>query len=309
MNKDILYRFFEGTASLEEGEQVRAWMEESPENEKDFFRERKLFDAMMVLTRQKRGTFEGRWNAIRNEVLKITGVVLLTLGIGYLYQQYSIATENPAMQTIYVPAGQRMNIVLPDGTSVWLNARTTIQYPLNFNRKIRQVKLDGQAYFDVAKNPNKPFIVQTKMFDVEVVGTQFDVEAYSDKDQFETALMQGSVKLVCRKKPEKTLMLKPDCKAFLEHGELKVQPLEDYNAYRWKEGLLCFTNETFAAIMKDFEKYYEVKIEVSNQDVSKFYYTGKFRQTDGIDYALRVLQRDIQFTYTRDDNNQTIYIK
>lgn len=309
MDKEILYRFFEGSSSLEEGEQIRAWMEESPQNEKDFFKERKLYDAMVLLARQKKGTLHIRWNSLRNELLKIAGVILLTLGVAYLYQQYEMAIESPAMQTIYVPAGQRMNITLPDGTSVWLNARTTIQYPLTFNRKTRQIKLDGQAYFDVAKNPEKPFIVQTKMFDVEVTGTKFDVEAYSDKNKFETALMQGSVKLVSVANPRKVLMLKPDCKAYLEDGELKVVPVEDYNIYRWKEGLLCFTNETFATIMKDFENYFEVTIKVSNQKVSEYYYTGKFRQSDGIDYALRVLQRDISFTYTRDDESRIIYVK
>lgn len=309
MDKDILYRFFEGIVSIEEGEQIRAWLEESPQHEKELIKERKLFDAMMLLSRQKKGILHIRWDSVRNEFLKMAGVILLTLGLGYLYQQYDMATESPAMQTIYVPAGQRMNITLPDGTNVWLNARTAIQYPLTFNRKIRQIKLDGQAYFDVAKNPEKPFIVQTKNFDVEVVGTKFDVEAYSDKDKFETALIQGSVKLVSVANPKKTLMLEPDHKAFLEDGELKIAPVDDYNTYRWKEGLLCFTNETFATIMKDFEKYFEVTIEVSNQKVSKYYYTGKFRQTDGIDYALRVLQRDIAFTYTRDDENRIIYVK
>ena len=305
----MLYRFFEGTASIEEGECIRDWIEQSPQNEKDFFKERKLFDAMMLLTRQKKGRLHIRWNSLKNELLKIAGVILLTLSASYAYQQYEMSTKTPAMQTIYVPSGQRMNITLPDGTNVWLNARTTIRYPLNFNQKSRQVRLDGQAYFDVTKNPKKPFVVQTRKYDVEVLGTKFDVEAYSDKDQFETALMQGSVKLVSVENPKKTLMLKPDCKAFLENDELKVKPLDDYNVYRWKEGLLCFTNESFDAIMKDFEKYFEVKIKVSNKEVSKYYFTGKFRQTDGIDYALRVLQRDIQFTYTRDDQNRIIYVK
>ena len=78
---------------------------------------------------------------------------------------------------------------------------------------------------------------------------------------------------------------------------------------RWKEGLICFKNETFTFIMKDFEKYYGLTIQVKNKNVFKYVYTGKFRQTDGIDYALRVLQKDIKFTYQRDDENQIIYIE
>lgn len=313
MDKEILYRFFEGASSLEEGEQVRGWMESSKENGKTFFKERKLFDAMILLAREKKQA-KGKMFFLHSlfqkfELLKIAGIILLTLGGGYLYQQYKEAHEPLAMQTIYVPAGQRMNITLPDGTDIWLNARTTIQYPLNFNKKERLVKLDGQASFDVTKDAKRPFIVHTQKFEVEVLGTQFDVEAYADKEEFETTLMHGSVKLISVSDRTKTLMLKPDSKAYLIDGELKVAPIDNYNLYRWKEGLICFDNEPFAKIMKDFEKYYGINIEVSNQEVLKYLYTGKFRQTDGIDYALRVLQRDIRFVYTRDDENRIIYIK
>ena len=91
-----------------------------------------------------------------------------------------------ALQTITVPAGQRINITLADGTNVWLNARTTIQYPITFNEKERLVKLDGEAYFDVTKDKSKPFIVQTNNYNVEVLGTKFDVDSYSETEIFET---------------------------------------------------------------------------------------------------------------------------
>ena len=107
-----------------------------------------------------------------------------------------------------------------------------------------------------------------------------------------------------------TLMLKPDSKACLQKdGRLKVIPVDDYNPYRWKEGLICFRNESFLSIMNDLEKYFGVSIVVENKNVLKYYFTGKFRQADGIDYALRVLQRDIRFKYERDDENQIIYIR
>jgi len=106
------------------------------------------------------------------------------------------------------------------------------------------------------------------------------------------------------------LTLKPDSKACLQKdGRLEVVPVDDYNPYRWKEGLICFRNESFLSIMNDLEKYFGVSIVVENKNVLKYYFTGKFRQADGIDYALRVLQRDIRFRYERDDENQIIYIR
>ena len=214
------------------------------------------------------------------------------------------------MQSIYVPTGQRVNITLSDGTNVWLNARTKIVYPAVFDKSVRQVAVDGEAYFDVAKDKKRPFIVETGKCNMEVLGTKFNVEGYSDKDDFEVTLMEGSVRVASRIGLGDTLMLKPDSKACLQKdGRLKVIPVDDYNPYRWKEGLICFRNESFLSIMSDLEKYFGVSIVVENKNVLKYYFTGKFRQADGIDYALRVLQRDIRFKYERDDENQIIYIR
>lgn len=318
MDKNTLYRFFEGVASFEEEEAVKHWLEASPDNQKALLKERKVFDATLLLgdeahvrkeTSRKRQTSVVRQGFLKKELLKIAAVVALTLGGNYLFRQLTTEEEPVAMQTITVPAGQRVNIMLPDGSNVWLNARTTIQYPFVFKGEKREVKLDGEAYFDVAQDKEKPFVVQTEKAVVEVYGTQFDVEAYSDRDEFETTLMSGIVKVVSAINSLDRLTLTPDSKAYLEGGKLKVVPVDDYNPYRWKEGLICFRNETFQHIMKDFEKYYGVNIHVENKQVLKYFYTGKFRQSDGIDYALRVLQKDIRFTYQRDDDNHIIYVR
>lgn len=314
MNKDILYKFFEGTASLEEEKDVKRWMEASAENQRAFFKERKLFDSMLLLgdenkIRSGKKRFSINLSSLRTELIKIAAVVAITLGGSFLYFQSLQEREQMAMQTISVPAGQRINITLPDGTNVWLNARTSLTYPTKFSKKNRQVVLDGEAYFDVARNEKKPFTVQTDKYNVEVLGTKFDVDAYSETGEFETTLMRGSVRVASVDDPEQNLVLKPDSKVSLRDGKLHVTPVEDYNPYRWKEGLICFRNESFMSIMKDFEKYYGLAIHVKNKEVMKYVYTGKFRQTDGVDYALRVLQKDIKFTYHRDDDNQIIYVE
>ena len=314
MNKDILYKFFEGNASFEEEAAVKQWMEESAENRLAFLKERKLFDAMLLLGNEEiikngKKRFSINLSSLRTELIKIAAVVAITLGGSYFYYQSSLEKELMAMQTITVPAGQRINITLVDGTNVWLNARTSLSYPVKFGKNNRQVVLDGEAYFDVTKDKSKPFIVQTDNYNVELLGTQFDVNAYSETGEFETTLMSGSVKVASASDSTQKITLKPNNKVFLQDGKLHVTAVDDYNPYRWKEGLICFKNETFTSIMKDFEKYYGLTIQVKNKNVFKYVYTGKFRQTDGIDYALRVLQKDIKFTYQRDDENQIIYIE
>lgn len=313
MDKEILYRFFEGKTTFEEEKQIREWMESSPDNTRSFYKERKMFDAMVLLcdgnnTTNKKATDKRKKYHFITEFVKIAAVIAITLGIGNLYHHYNSSQEETLMQTIFVPPGQRVNLSLPDGTNVWLNARTSMSYPVDFNKKDRQVELDGEAYFEVAKDNGRPFIVQTAKCDIEVLGTHFNVEAYSELQNFETTLMEGSVKVIPLSDPNCSVTLLPDNKASWHENQLIVEPVDDYTRYRWREGLICFKNESFESIMLDFEKYYGVTVKVNNQKALQSYYTGKFRHTDGIDYALRVLQKDIRFSYTRDDENQVIYI-
>ncbi len=318
MNQEILYKFFKGQTTEEEQIALKAWIEENPENERLFFEQRKLYDSLTLLKdendlqnilSQKKGAGSKRKFILFREVLKVASVAIIAFLAAYFLFPKSGEQRFTAMQTITVPAGQRINISLPDGTNVWLNARTTIQYPISFNDKDRSIKLDGQAYFDVMHDEDIPFIVETDKGKVQVLGTKFDVLAYSGSDDFETALMDGSVEVSLNSNPDRKMVLTPDTKAYLINGELHQAVLTDHNPYRWKEGLISFVECSFVDIMKEFEKSYGIEIVIQNSTVQKYSYTGKFRITDGIDYALRVLQKDLHFTYSRDADNNVLYIK
>lgn len=310
MDKDLLVCFFEGRASLQEEMQIRKWMEASPENYQAFFRERKLFDTMTLLTEEddnsrsnKLLVFKGRWF---RKLVEMAAVIAITVGITVLCQQYSDDRQLLAMQKILVPAGQRISLELSDGTMVWLNSRTKIEYPASFVGDDRKIKLDGEAYFEVTKDTHKPFIVETAKGNIEVLGTKFNVEAYSEDNTFTTALMEGSVKVM---RGNTRYMLLPNQLAYLKNGKMNIAPIEDFNLYRWREGLICFKDETFPNIIKKFEKYYGVDIKIENSAVANYRCTGKFRQSDGVLYALRVLQKDVNFKFSRDEDNHIIYIK
>lgn len=310
MKKETIYKFFNGKASQDEKMQIRDWLEASPENEEILIKDRKFFDyvSLLVSERKTNPKKTGRTTFYR-EVLKIAAVIMLTITIGYMYIQHEESRHSLAIQTIHVPSGQRVNMQLPDGTNVWLNARSVISYPVSFGRQERVVKLNGEAYFEVTENKKVPFIVKTGRGEVEVLGTDFNVEAYNDRDDFETTLIKGSVIVRSAADEQEMVVLTPDHKAVLKHGRFNVEKVDDYTSYRWIEGLICFNNEPFESIMEEFEKYYGVTVEVENSKVRKHTYTGKFRHTDGVDYALRVLQRYIHFTYSRDDEKQIIYIE
>jgi ferric-dicitrate binding protein FerR (iron transport regulator) len=314
MDKEILYRFFDGTASHDEEKHIRQWLESSGENRRAFLRERKLFDVMILNARENAGGNHvvrrpSRVVAFMKELGKIAAVIAITFAVSYLLFQTDGQGDTPAMQTVSVPSGQRVNITLPDGTNVWLNARSSLTYPVSFNRRERVMSLDGEAYFEVARDGKKPFVVQTAHGIINVLGTHFDVDAYASADAFETTLMSGSLKVRLNGDSTGGILLAPDEKAVLKGGKLQVEHVNDYARYRWREGLICFSRASFVSIMNDFEKYYGVSVVVKNTKVAKSSYTGKFRFTDGIDYALGVLQKDIRFTYRRDNDNQVIYIE
>lgn len=321
MDLDLLHRFFANQTSLQEEETIRIWLTSSPENEKQFIKERKLYDAIILNSdksiteifdaENKLEKIKAKKESIRpKEFFRIAAAIVITALSFWLYDSYVERNEAMALQTISVPAGQQINIILPDGTNVWLNAKTTIKYPVGFNRKERLVQLDGEAYFDVAKNKDIPFIVMTKKGSVEALGTKFNVMAYSDNEEFEAALMEGSVKVDLLQDPSQSLILSPNNKSFVENGKLQSMVVDDYSPYQWKEGLISFKNEPFIYIMKAFEKTYDVKISIEDTKLTQgLLYTGKFRIIDGVDYALRVLKKDLNFEYYWNKEENIIRIK
>lgn len=159
MDKDLLYRFFEGRASVDEMRTVKEWAEASEENNILLRRERKFFDAMILVEPLKKVDLDSgfRWGKryLIREFMKVASIVLITVSI--TFGLFSIGNDDKdeiAMQTITVPAGQRVNLELPDGSNVWLNAGTVMQYPASFMKNKREITLDGEAYFEVAHNKN-----------------------------------------------------------------------------------------------------------------------------------------------------------
>jgi len=309
MEKENLYKFIEGTSSSEEDRQIRQWLEDSKKNRETMSDEYRFFDTTTLHTTPVREVRSGRLQPAAREFLKIAATILLVIAGGYAYQKYSDKKSAETVQTISVPTGQRVSLTLPDGSHVWLNARSTLSYPVVFGKKNREMKLEGEAYFEVKSDAAHPFIVHSPKGEVTALGTHFNVNDYPYSPIFEATLMKGKVNVKANADPSEEILLTPDNKAVLTDGKLLVKPVDDYTRYKWIDGMIAFKNESFLSIMKEFEKCYEVNIQVKSLSLDKYKFTGKFRYTDGVDYALRVLQHDIHFKYSRDDEKQVIYIE
>ncbi|HOV36182.1 MAG TPA: FecR family protein [Dysgonamonadaceae bacterium] len=304
MNKDLLYRFFDGTATIEEEESVRNWIESSDDNYADFLRERKIYDALLLSTPSKILKQNFHQHLTPWILSTAASIALLVIATGLFF--YTESSKSQQYNTIIVPPGQRINVLLSDNTNVWLNANTTFRYPSKFARKNREVFLDGEAWFDVSKNKKKPFIVKTEQGEVRVTGTTFNLEAYSEYKNFVTSLFEGSVDIY--QNNAKLATLKPNQKGMLQNDRYFISTIDNTDEYLWRNGLIAFNNMKLEDILLELEKYFDIQIEINTKKLPQHRYTGKFRQADGVDYALRVLQKSIHFSYNRDDDKQIIYI-
>lgn len=291
---------FNGEATDNELTQIRQWVNADKANRDAFYHERALFDALQLNTVQRENHIRKQsvplWKWIGSAAAAVIALFLL-----YNIQVFTHRNIEPEMafNTIKVPAGQRVEVTLSDGTHLWLNARSEFSYPVSFNGDKREVHLKGEAFFDVAKDKDKKFIVNTGRCEVEVLGTQFNVEAYNEND-FSTALIRGSVKVTDKSQPDESVVLEPNNAVSFNNGKLTVTPITDFNPYSWKEGLITFKDINFKDLMKKLEKNYGISIVVDNHTLDNYACSGKFRISDGIEQVLRALQQDAHFTFERE---------
>jgi len=310
IDQNILVRYFTGESSEEEKESIRLWLDSGEAHRKQFIRERIRFDASILVDEDdvsKTQKQSGVKRRILYNILKVASVILLLITCSYFYSNYRINELTNPKQNIYVPPGSRTQMVLAEGSTVWLNSNTKLNYP-GFFRDERVVELNGEGFFDIAKDIGKPFIIKTSKYNLQVLGTSFNVEAYDNSPIFQTALFAGKVKLFKPHANSDTLYLDAGETATLIGDELIVS-VTNYNLYRWKDGILAIEDKSFEEIMTLFEKYFDLKIIIQTEKVKKLGYDGKFRIVDGVDHALRVLQKDYHFTYKREENSNIIYIK
>lgn len=306
---ELLMKYIKGETTLEEREKVVRWLDEDPEHIHQYHSLRKLYDISLWSPIEESQPEKKQTRTLKLvwiEFLKVAAVILITfLGTKAFFDW----KEDPVkMQTVIVPAGQRAELLLADGTKVWLNSRSKLKFPDRFQKDARNVELDGEGYFEVTHKEEAPFTVHTSRYDVKVLGTEFNVKAYNSKNQFEASLLKGCVEVSNMNKSQ-VVRLRPDEQVISDGSQLIRSVILDKNYFRWKEGLLCLDDESIGGLIDKLELYYDVKIIVQQASLMKYHYSGKFRISDGVEHVLKVLQLKHKFTYTKDEEQNLIIIK
>lgn len=202
----------------------------------------------------------------------------------------SLGSAEPAMLSITTPRGGTYRIVLADGTTVWLNAGSTLRYPTRFDAGKRIVELTGEAYFDVRKTTGirVPFVVKSKGQDINVLGTEFNVSAYEDEHAIKTVLVHGSVKVSAHESNQEVL-LKPGEEAILSTGNLQTRQANIASVTAWKTGKFRFDDTKLHEIMNQLSRWYDVEVEYRGEIKDKYFY-GVINRNEPLSGVLEALR-------------------
>ena len=214
------------------------------------------------------------------------------------------------MNQLVIPYGNQSRIVLSDNTVVWLNAGSRLVYPTQFNKKTREVVLFGEAYFDVTKNPDKPFIVKTSNLDVKVLGTKFNISAYAEDNAIQTVLKEGSV-VVKRKGAgifEKEVVLTPNQMASFDKntGNTKIQEVDANYFTLWTKGLISFDEIDFVRVTKKLERFYNISINFSDPQKEIIRISGKLDLKRNRKEVMEYLEKVSLSSFEQVNENQYI---
>lgn len=280
-----------------------------------------ILNKLIASTRSPRGRFSAaasypklekklKWHEQRRFLIRTLGTVaavaLLCLSVWatYLYMQ------PVSMQTVSTLAETR-TIQLPDGTSVTLNHYTSLSYPERFRSDNREVELKGEAYFEVSKDKKHPFIVQTDVVNVQVLGTHFNVEAYQNNPDVKTTLLSGSV-AVSNKSNSERIVLKPNEIAIYNkvEGKLTCKMLENAkDEISWQQGEFIFDDMPLQDIVRELSNSFGATILVNDTALQNYRISARFRSGEDLETILSVLHNAGYFSYSQDTKHINIYAK
>jgi len=314
-----LINYFAGILTDDERLKIDQWRQESPENE-DMFQE--LMNGWMAIPllneMEKFNSFEAlkkvstklesynqmNWINFIKRIAAVLIVPLLTYAIYISLQNFSLkqlSEVKPIIQTVTAQEATVSHLTLNDGTQVWLHSGSTLQFPTRFTGEKREVKLTGEAYFEVVKNENQAFSLNVQDLNIEVLGTSFNVVSYDDEAISEVVLVSGKVKLFSTTENhiKDFGYMHPGQKAVYARKSQKVYS-EDVNVDKyvaWREGKLIFRDDSMSEVVKRLSRWFNVDISIADPEINDYIYTATFSD-ENLLQVLYLLKISAPINYT-----------
>lgn len=323
---ELIASYLNGGLDKSSLEELKKWMAASPENERYFMQRQEIWfsaidEGKNLYNKEKAfDAFKARVEAtqvVRKKVhpmllWRYAAVVALLVTFSALsfWQGGERVKDSFAQIVVEAPLGSRSKLFLPDGTMVWLNAGSRMSYSQGFGVDDREVRLEGEGYFEVTHNQKIPFLVGTKDLQVRVVGTKFNFRNYPQDAEAVVTLEEGKVALKNLMHREREVMLAPNERVILNKtdGKMWVEKATATNALQWTMGYLFFDEEMLIDIAAELERSYHVKIKIAEDSLKGFRFYGNFvRQEQSIREVLDVLSSTGKIRYTIEDRDIILY--
>lgn len=359
----LIIKYLKNAITEKEKTNLFQWVYESSANEHHFYHLKDIWETAQYESVAQNAQTEVEWEklalkAIQEEseqyherktitrklyrVAQIAALIVITFGVGFLVQKYLPEEEHFA--SVHVPYGAKSELELPDGSKVWVNSGSVVRYPSDLSGKEVTLYLDGEAYFDIVKNPNRVLNVKTSTINIQVHGTTFNVKSYADENIVETTLLEGSISItgkVGNKVISDPIYLKPNEQATLvknastvridnsqvetedenQATELQAKQLKTIKPslkikegidteefVMWKYNVLVFKNERFEDIVVRLERWYDVEITIIDEVLKDERYTGTFEKQN-IEQAMEALRLAFPSLKYEIDKNQIVILK
>lgn len=328
MDIDLLKKFYRGACSKDEAQKVISWFSSKEHKEKLLeqlqasWEQFELPDDEILLGHYSDKILQGIHSRRRREALsvaedqkirylninrfyslRIASIVFLAVCVSFILQIFMqpAPEEGSSLLVSEVPAGQKRTLILEDGTKITLNAGSKISYPEQFSNDKREVWLEGEAFFEVARDAERPFTVRAGAVNTRVLGTSFNIRAYRDEQHVQVAVASGKVKVSQSDADENFLL---PGKAIDYNAEKQAFRIGDFNRQEvlaWKEGTLYFKDASYKEVEKALERWYGVEISAEGEAKEDWQYSGSFQQ-ESLKNVLRSIGYVKQFSHTQTGN-------
>ena len=314
--KALILAHLDGKLTGEDLKKLTDWLTDSRENVRYYAQIKDLWEASLTDASRIAET-EKEWAKLIQKIKKevrhnmflhhtnlqiiwrFAAILIIGIVMGVLVVKYT--SERPPLYiTAVAPKGSVTQMILADNTLVYLNAGTEIRYSPESEQKKREVFLNGEAWFDVAKQKNSPFVVHTSLYDINVTGTRFNVKSYDSDTEITTTLEEGEIRINATEKFQlaEAIILKPGEQAALDKNtkQINIKQVDTKLFTSWKDNKLIFLNMNFKELIVLLERKYGVEIEINNQGILKYHYTGTIKN-ESILEILEIIKHTLPIQY------------